>query len=939
MNKTSLQALIAAQIYDNTAHGISVASVREMLLETVNFTAGRNFNIRDYGAVGDIKGAHDCVIASPNFNTLSSVSVVFTDADIGKSLWFSSNTATRTITAVAAGVATFTPAHSGAVTSGEAYFYFGTDDTAAIQAALDAASAVAGPNLTENAGATNGMILMGGDVYAPAGSYGLFNSSASYSGGKKSALQIPRRVKFFGAGQHATSFCLLAGSYGHMIANKDITGGASSFADFIEISDMTLHGYQDFNPNALDGIHLSVAANGYEKTDPFNRVHDITCSRMKQDGFRFSGRGEFIGVNLLASECARYGFNVYGLADYKMLNCNAGGSKKTGIRIFASGAGHWMNCKSFYSGANGGSTVADCCNWYINADQMRNGLVYFTSCEGQESRGSSWVLDNVGMCILNGCIAADPARAGINSGTLPTVCAGFHLMGEGCRMNVFNGCLVTPSVAIFSLTDNWGLATDAVYIAGVDANGAGPQKNRGDIYTFEPSIGSGGAVDNGIIYRATYGTAGGAGTTNGRNTGLSINGTSLSKVVPLAPVISSATAKNLSVDLVWTAPFDGGSPLTDYVVQYKLSTEPTTWTTFSDGAGVGLSTTVTGLTNGSAYNFRLAAINAIGTGANSSTSTATPTAQVPSQVTGLYATGTGTTATLTWTAPFDGGSALTDYKYEYKLKSEPTVWTNFAHTASTATTASITGLTNAEVYDFRVSAINAVGTGTASSTASSMIFNPSDVSGLQLWIDPSDTTTITHISNVVSAINDKSVLVRHAVQATESKKPITNTRTINGLNALDFDGTDDALFTPVFTHTQPTTRICVVDLDGYNGSGQTALMDGGDQLMRETGGAFKIFAGIEIGSTARNTNANIHMAVYNSTASVYHINGTLNVSGNAFTGGTSGTLALMQRNAGGGNADGLLGDVIEYNKVLSTAEKNNLNTYLSVKYAITVATI
>jgi subtilisin family serine protease len=90
-------------------------------------------------------------------------------------------------------------------------------------------------------------------------------------------------------------------------------------------------------------------------------------------------------------------------------------------------------------------------------------------------------------------------------------------------------------------------------------------------------------------------------------------------------------------------------------------------------------------------------------------------ATVPSVPRALTATSSSQSVALAWSLPTsDGRSAITDYKIEYK-PSNVSAWTVFAHTASTALTANINGLTNGTQYSFRVSAVNAVGTGSATS--------------------------------------------------------------------------------------------------------------------------------------------------------------------------------------------------------------------------------
>jgi len=86
--------------------------------------------------------------------------------------------------------------------------------------------------------------------------------------------------------------------------------------------------------------------------------------------------------------------------------------------------------------------------------------------------------------------------------------------------------------------------------------------------------------------------------------------------LPTQPTsLAAGTPTATTMPLTWSAPVDnGGETVTDYVVQYKLSTA-STWTTFSDAVSPTAGATVTGLTASTSYDFRVAAVNGVGQGA------------------------------------------------------------------------------------------------------------------------------------------------------------------------------------------------------------------------------------------------------------------------------------------------------------------------------------
>ena len=102
--------------------------------------------------------------------------------------------------------------------------------------------------------------------------------------------------------------------------------------------------------------------------------------------------------------------------------------------------------------------------------------------------------------------------------------------------------------------------------------------------------------------------------TNGIGTGgaSTASNTVVAPNVPGAPTAVTATSGNGLASVSWTAPATNGSTITQYIVTpYLNGTTAQATQTFNSTA---TAETVTGLTNGTAYTFKVAAINSVGTG-------------------------------------------------------------------------------------------------------------------------------------------------------------------------------------------------------------------------------------------------------------------------------------------------------------------------------------
>ena len=103
-----------------------------------------------------------------------------------------------------------------------------------------------------------------------------------------------------------------------------------------------------------------------------------------------------------------------------------------------------------------------------------------------------------------------------------------------------------------------------------------------------------------------------------------------SYTVPAAPSGVSALPGDAQVDLTWTVPSDDGATITGYQIEASGGVGP--W-----DIPATTSHTITGLTNGTAYQFRVCAINAAGTGPASAWSTAVTPRTLPAAPSGVSA--------------------------------------------------------------------------------------------------------------------------------------------------------------------------------------------------------------------------------------------------------------------------------------------------------------
>jgi len=188
--------------------------------------------------------------------------------------------------------------------------------------------------------------------------------------------------------------------------------------------------------------------------------------------------------------------------------------------------------------------------------------------------------------------------------------------------------------------------------------------------------------------------------------------TSVNQFIPTVPnqVPTPSRVFNApqTVVLSYSAPNDNGAPITNYEIQYSLS--PTfTSSVYSVSAGTALSRSITGLTIGNTWYFRVRAINSQGAGAWSpSTSYVIP--NIPGVIAAPTLTYTPPSKVdVVFSAPANGGSSITAYELQYADNSA--FATPITVSATAGATKSIIGLIPGRTYFFRARAQNAQGWG------------------------------------------------------------------------------------------------------------------------------------------------------------------------------------------------------------------------------------
>ncbi|HEV7525532.1 MAG TPA: fibronectin type III domain-containing protein [Acidimicrobiia bacterium] len=271
-------------------------------------------------------------------------------------------------------------------------------------------------------------------------------------------------------------------------------------------------------------------------------------------------------------------------------------------------------------------------------------------------------------------------------------------------------------------------------------------------------------------------------------------------VAPSAPAQPSVSALNASIAVTFGAPFDGGSAITGYTASCTSSDGGAPGTT----GGAASPITVSGLTNGKTYTCTVFATNGDGDGAASVPSAAAVPNTVPDAPAQPSVSALNASASVTFSAPFDGGSAITGYTASCTSSDGGAPGT----TGGASSPITVSGLTNGKTYTCTVTASNVNGAGTASPASAATV--PSTVPDAPA--QPSVTAGNGSVAVVfVAPVDGGSAITGYTASCTSSDGGAPGT-TGGAASPITVSGL-----------TNGKTYTCTVSASNINGSGPDSL--------------------------------------------------------------------------------------------------------------------
>lgn len=239
---------------------------------------------------------------------------------------------------------------------------------------------------------------------------------------------------------------------------------------------------------------------------------------------------------------------------------------------------------------------------------------------------------------------------------------------------------------------------------------------------------------------------------------------------------------------------------------------------------------------------------------------------------------------------------------------------------------------------------------------------PTDIANLALWLDAtsglydsaSGGGAVTTNGAYIARWEDRSGNARHFTQATINNRPTLATSALNSKNTITFDGTDDFLDATYSRPYAAQTLFIVGKITtgktqlGIFAESQAAVTDQSIYLPAVAGTT--TIGSTTDGSATRKSASTFSPGDYfiatfthSGTTLANYLNGTAAVAeADTFPGGTynvtrarlGGRINANGTNISGANLPGSIGEVIAYDRLLTTAERDTVHSYLSTKWGI-----
>jgi hypothetical protein len=227
-------------------------------------------------------------------------------------------------------------------------------------------------------------------------------------------------------------------------------------------------------------------------------------------------------------------------------------------------------------------------------------------------------------------------------------------------------------------------------------------------------------------------------------------------------------------------------------------------------------------------------------------------------------------------------------------------------------------------------------------------WTPSEIN-TALWLDSSDSATVlSGVAGNVYQWSDKSGSAIHGTQSTAVNQPTTGINTIAGMNTIFFDGTDDAIYSGIFSSNLESIEVYIAFqanvltdkqlFDVRTAASGNPLLDDSARAGFRTRRRNDSGTIVSTGQQTQDLNAHIGYYAYDAAADLLlnRLDGQNELTV-ASSGNTTGDFHIAIGNNGSAISTGFNGwvcEVIVLNSISSTAIRQNVEAYLAWKWGL-----